>query len=100
MIDRWAISYAPSASSLAQMEKVAGDRAGKGALLMSNPFRPDSGSEFPDLPGAPRLIAQLQRNELGVPEWPTTTTIAARWVEGPSLRKPAGEVKPRGASPP
>lgn len=33
------------------------------------------------------LIAQLQRNELGIPEWPTTTTIAARWVEGPSVRK-------------
>ncbi|MBI5690912.1 MAG: LacI family DNA-binding transcriptional regulator [Verrucomicrobia bacterium] len=34
------------------------------------------------------LVAQLQRNELGVPEWPTTTTIAARWVEGPTLRRP------------
>ena len=33
------------------------------------------------------LIAQLQRNELGIPEWPTTTTIAARWVEGPTVRK-------------
>ena len=33
------------------------------------------------------LIAQLQRNELGVPEWPTTTTIAARWTEGPTLRR-------------
>ena len=32
------------------------------------------------------LIAQLQRNERGVPEWPTTTTIPARWVEGPTLR--------------
>ena len=27
------------------------------------------------------LIAQLQRNERGVPAWPTTTTIPARWVE-------------------
>ena len=35
------------------------------------------------------LIAQLQRNELGVPEWPTTTTIPARWTEGPTLRKAA-----------
>jgi LacI family transcriptional regulator len=35
------------------------------------------------------LIAQLQRNELGVPEWPTTTTIPARWVEGPTVRMPA-----------
>jgi LacI family transcriptional regulator len=32
------------------------------------------------------LIAQLQRNERGIPEWPTTTTIPARWVEGPTLR--------------
>lgn len=32
------------------------------------------------------LIAQLQRNELGVPAWPTTTTIPARWVEGPTVR--------------
>ncbi len=35
------------------------------------------------------LIAQLQRNERGVPEWPTTTTIPARWVEGPTVRKPS-----------
>ena len=33
------------------------------------------------------LIAQLQRNELGVPVWPTTTTIPAVWVEGPTVRK-------------
>jgi LacI family transcriptional regulator len=32
------------------------------------------------------LIAQLQRNETDIPEWPSTTTIAARWVDGPSLR--------------
>ncbi len=32
------------------------------------------------------LIAQIQRNELGVPEWPTTTTIAAKWIEGPTVR--------------
>ncbi len=34
------------------------------------------------------LIAQLQRNELGVPAWATTTTIPARWVDGPTVRKP------------
>ena len=34
------------------------------------------------------LIAQLQRNELGIPAWPTTTTVPARWVEGPTVRKP------------
>ena len=39
------------------------------------------------------LIAQLQRNERGVPEWPTTTTIPARWVEGPTVRLP-GEGQP------
>jgi LacI family transcriptional regulator len=33
------------------------------------------------------LIAQLQRNELGVPAWATTTTIPARWVDGPTVRK-------------
>lgn len=32
------------------------------------------------------LIAQLQRNETGIPEWPSTTTTPARWVEGPTLR--------------
>jgi DNA-binding LacI/PurR family transcriptional regulator len=32
------------------------------------------------------LIAQLQRNETGIPEWPCTTTIPARWVDGPTLR--------------
>ncbi|HUR59664.1 MAG TPA: LacI family DNA-binding transcriptional regulator [Opitutaceae bacterium] len=40
------------------------------------------------------LIAQLQRNETGIPEWPSTTTIPARWIEGPSLRgKPAAVVQ-------
>jgi LacI family transcriptional regulator len=41
------------------------------------------------------LIAQLQRNERGVPEWPTTTTIPARWVEGPTLRAAEGGVETR-----
>lgn len=39
--------------------------------------------------GAELLIAQLQRNERGVPECPTTTTIQARWVDGPTVRKAA-----------
>lgn len=34
------------------------------------------------------LIAQLQRNETGIPEWPSTTTIPARWVDGPTVRSP------------
>lgn len=37
------------------------------------------------------LIGQLQRNETGIPEWPSTTTIPARWTDGPTLRMtPAG----------
>lgn len=32
------------------------------------------------------LIGQLQRNEAGIPEFPSTTTIPARWVDGPTLR--------------
>lgn len=36
--------------------------------------------------GIELLIAQLQRNECGVPQWPTTTTIPGRWVEGPTVR--------------
>jgi LacI family transcriptional regulator len=36
--------------------------------------------------GAELLIAQLQRNEAGIPEWPSTMTIPAHWVEGPTLR--------------
>lgn len=32
------------------------------------------------------LIAQLQRNETGIPEWPSTTTTPARWTDGPTLR--------------
>jgi LacI family transcriptional regulator len=38
------------------------------------------------------LIAQLQRNETGIPEWPSNTTIPGRWVDGPTVRPraPAG----------
>lgn len=35
------------------------------------------------------LIAQLQRNETGIPEWPSTTTIPGRWTDGPTLRAAA-----------
>ena len=35
------------------------------------------------------LIAQLQRNETGIPECPSTTTIPARWVDGPTIRPAA-----------
>lgn len=33
------------------------------------------------------LIAQLQRNETGIPDWPVTTTLSARWVDGPTVRR-------------
>jgi DNA-binding LacI/PurR family transcriptional regulator len=32
------------------------------------------------------LVAQVQRNERGLPQWPTTTMIPAHWVDGPSVR--------------
>jgi hypothetical protein len=36
--------------------------------------------------GVETLIAQIHRNEYGVPEIPSTTTIPAAWVDGPTLR--------------
>lgn len=33
------------------------------------------------------VIGQLLRNELGVPSWPSKTTVLARWVEGPTTRE-------------
>ncbi len=33
------------------------------------------------------LIAQLQRNERGIPDRASTTMIPARWVDGPTLRQ-------------
>jgi len=33
------------------------------------------------------LIAQLYRNQRGLPAWPTTLTIPGRWVDGPTLRR-------------
>jgi len=43
--------------------------------------------------GMELLIAQLHRNEYGVPDHPSTTTIAAAWVDGPTIR----EQKPKPA---
>ena len=37
--------------------------------------------------GIELLIAQIHRNEYGVPEHPMTTTIPAIWVDGPTLRQ-------------
>jgi DNA-binding LacI/PurR family transcriptional regulator len=42
--------------------------------------------------GTELLIAQLQRNETGIPEWPSTTTIPARWIDGPTLRTAAPQL--------
>jgi DNA-binding LacI/PurR family transcriptional regulator len=36
--------------------------------------------------GVEMIIAQLYRNEYGVPEHPSTTAIPAEWVDGPTLR--------------
>jgi LacI family transcriptional regulator len=33
------------------------------------------------------VVGQLLRNELGVPDWPSRTTIPARWVDGPTVRR-------------
>lgn len=40
------------------------------------------------------LVAQLHRNECGVPEWATTTIVPARWVEGPTVRKAQNALVP------
>jgi len=37
--------------------------------------------------GVELIIAQLYRNEYGVPDIPSTTTIPAAWVDGPTLRQ-------------
>lgn len=37
--------------------------------------------------GVELLIAQLHRNEYGVPDTPMTTTLPALWVDGPTLRQ-------------
>jgi len=37
--------------------------------------------------GVELIIAQLYRNEYGVPQLPSATTIAASWVDGPTLRR-------------
>jgi DNA-binding LacI/PurR family transcriptional regulator len=40
--------------------------------------------------GIELLIAQLHRNEYGVPDTPMTTTLPALWVDGPTLRQQVG----------
>jgi LacI family transcriptional regulator len=36
--------------------------------------------------GIELLIAQLQRNERGIPDYPLVTMVPTRWVDGPTLR--------------
>ena len=59
VIDRFSLSYAPSASALAQMNAAAKARGKKKALVLSNPARSDSREDFPDLPGTARLATEL-----------------------------------------
>lgn len=32
------------------------------------------------------VVGQILRNELGVPSWPSRTSVEAKWVEGPTIR--------------
>ena len=32
------------------------------------------------------IIAQIHRNEYGIPELPCNTTVPSRWIDGPTLR--------------
>lgn len=32
------------------------------------------------------LVAQIQRNEFGIPRFPSTVTYSAVWQDGPTLR--------------
>ncbi len=63
------------------------------ALNLHMRTRPCAGLDLqPRLIGARAvelLIAQLQRNETGIPDWPSTTMIPAKWVDGPTLRPSA-----------
>jgi LacI family transcriptional regulator len=60
------------------------------SLHLTADFRPCAGRDLqPGLIGAcaaEMLIAQLQRNERGIPQFPLTTLVPGCWVEGPSLR--------------
>ena len=37
--------------------------------------------------GIELIVAQLHRNELGIPRSPTRMTIPARWIDGPTVRR-------------
>ena len=46
--------------------------------------------------GVEMVIAQIFRNEYGVPEIPSTTTIPARWVDGATLKTAESETQTLG----
>lgn len=83
------------AGSVAWME-AAGARVpgthGFASLNLHMASRPCAGLDLqPRVLGARAaelLVAQLQRNETGIPAWPSTTMITARWTEGPTLPPP------------
>lgn len=60
---------------------------------MMNPDVPCAGLNLqPRLLGARGIelvIGQLYRNEYGIPSTPTTTTVPAQWVDGPTVRMKA-----------
>jgi LacI family transcriptional regulator len=78
-----------------ELGAVVPDTAGFASLNLLYKTRPCAGlDQQPRELGARAaelLIAQLQRNESGVPDCPTTTTIPARWVDGPTVRKAAAK---------
>ena len=98
--DAWFRDYKPDVvighfvDAMGWMESMGAEIPGTAGFVnlnLLNPSRPCAGlDQQPRELGARAaelLIAQLQRNERGVPAWPTTTTIPARWVEGPTVRK-------------
>lgn len=87
-------------------------RAGRGVpkqvgffnLNWNERTRPCAGLDLrPELHGVvavETLAAQIHRNERGLPADPRTVMISGRWVEGPTLRPPAGGAKASGLTAP
>jgi LacI family transcriptional regulator len=43
------------------------------------------------------VVGQILRGELGIPRWPTRSTVHAGWVEGPTVRPPPSVSTPTSA---
>lgn len=60
------------------------------SLNLASTSRPLAGLDFQPFELGARatelVVAQLQRNERGVPNVPTRSTLPCRWVEGPTVR--------------